>query len=121
MRNLVSFFEIPVIDFSRAVNFYENLLETKLSICECEEEKMAFFPEDSNVNGALSYAENFNPGKDGVLIHFNAVGQLDTILEKAFNNGGKIHTSETKIEAEGKGSFAIIIDSEGNKIGFYTD
>jgi uncharacterized protein len=34
---------------------------------------------------------------------------------------GKIHTPKTKIEAEGKGFFAIIIDSEGNKIGFYTD
>ncbi len=34
-------------------------------------------------------------------------------------NGGKIIIPKTKIEAEGRGWFAVFADSEGNRIGLY--
>ena len=46
MKNLIAFFEIPSTDFRRAVDFYETVLETKLSVFECEKEKMACFEEE---------------------------------------------------------------------------
>ena len=42
MKTLVAFFEIPAIDFDRAIKFYENLLRVKLTRMDCEYEKMAF-------------------------------------------------------------------------------
>lgn len=36
MNNLIAFFEIPTVDFYRAINFYETILGLKLSVFECE-------------------------------------------------------------------------------------
>ena len=40
MNNLIAFFEIPTVDFYRAINFYETILGLKLSVFECETEKI---------------------------------------------------------------------------------
>lgn len=48
MKQLVNFFEIPSADFTRAVKFYEAVFNLKLSVCECETEKMAFFPDEDS-------------------------------------------------------------------------
>lgn len=36
MNNLIAFFEIPTVDFYRAINFYETILGLKLSVFEYE-------------------------------------------------------------------------------------
>lgn len=121
MKNLVAFFEIPAVDFGRAVEFYEAVLNCRLSVMECPTEKMAFFPEESGkYQGAVSFASGFNPSKDGVLISLSVENMEETIscIEK---NGGKIITPKTKIEAEGMGYFSVFIDVEGNKVGLYSD
>ena len=71
MNNLNAFFEIPTVDFYRAINFYETILGLKLSVFECETEKMACFIEQGEVVGALFYAPSYQPSPDGILIHFN--------------------------------------------------
>jgi len=69
MKNLVAFFEIPAANFDRAVKFYETVLNIKLSVMDCEAEKMAFFPEENEkCPGSISWAKDFNPSKDGVLV-----------------------------------------------------
>lgn len=121
MKNLIAFFEIPSCDFSRAVKFYEAILNLKLTTFECETEKMAFFPEENGKNpGAISYAPDFKPSENGTLIHFE-VEEVSATLFAVEKNGGKIFRPKTKIEAEGMGYFALFIDSEGNKIGLYSD
>lgn len=121
MKKLISFFEIPAADFHRAVKFYQTILNTELTVFECEKEKMAFFPEEEGVmTGAISYAVGFRPSADGVLIHL----QVDDILQTLTvveQNGGKIVRPKTKIEADGMGYFALFADSEGNTIGLYAD
>jgi len=118
MKNLVRFFEIPTNNFSRGVNFYQTIFGLELKECDCGIEKMAFFPENE---GAVIYAENFNSSSDGVVISFDAGEDLDIMLDKIIKAGGKIIIGKTKIEAEGRGFFAVFIDSEGNKIGLYAD
>lgn len=121
MKRLISFFEIPTTDFKRAVKFYENVLCIQFSIFECEDEKMAFFPEEEgNAPGAISYGKDFFPSKDGVLIHFHVNDMEDTVL-RIKQNGGKIVREKTKIEADGMGYFSLFIDSEGNRLGLYSD
>ena len=36
-------------------------------------------------------------------------------------NGGEVVKGVTKIEAEGRGSFALVLDTEGNKVGLYEE
>ena len=118
MKKLIAFFEIPAADFRRAIDFYETVLNMKLPTCECEEEKMAFFTEGDEFVGAVSYASNFDflPSTHGVLIHFNCED-----IEQTLEKGGKVVIPRTKIEAEGRGYFAVFVDTEGNRVGIYAD
>ncbi len=121
MKNLVAFFEIPATDFKRAVKFYESVLGVVLYAMDCETEKMAFFPEvNGQCPGSISWAKDFNPSKDGVLINLR-VEDMETTIAAIEKNGGKIIRPKTKIEAEGRGHFALFIDSEGNRMGLYSD
>ena len=121
MKISVAFFEIPTADFNRAVKFYETILGIELPVMECESEKMAFFPEENGqYPGAVSWAKDFKPSNDGVLIHFQ-IENMDSTLSAIEKNGGKVTCPKTKIEAEGRGYFALFIDSEGNRLGLYSD
>lgn len=118
MKKLISWVEIPAADFKRAVKFYTEVFGIEFQVFECETEKMACFPSGE---GAISYAEGFNPSKDGVLVSLDANNDLENTMRRIEENGGKIVHPKTKIEAEGRGYFALFIDSEGNKIGLYSD
>ena len=58
--------------------------------------------------------------KKGVLIHFN-VDEIEPTLETILKKGGKVVIPRTKIEAEGRGYFAVFVDTEGNRVGIYAD
>lgn len=121
MKRLVAFFEIPASDFNRAVKFYETVLDMNLDAMDWEHEKMAFFPQESGkCPGAISYAADFNPSKDGTLVSLT-VESMEDALAKIIQNGGAVVIPKTKIEAEGMGYFATFIDSEGNRMGLYSD
>lgn len=118
-KEVISFFEIPATDFNRAVTFYENIFGWPIERCECGEEKMGFFPDSgSGLRGAISLANGFYPSSDGVLVHF-VTDQIDALLPMVEPAGGKIVMPKTNIEAEGNGCFALILDSEGNRIGIH--
>jgi predicted enzyme related to lactoylglutathione lyase len=119
MKKLVSFFEIPATDFERAIKFYETLLKTKLSVMDCGHEKMAFFSdESSDASGAISWAEGFNPSKDGVLISLSCE-DIDSALNYIEKNEGKTLIPKTQIEADNAGFFAVFLDCEGNRVGLW--
>jgi predicted enzyme related to lactoylglutathione lyase len=121
MKNLIAFFEIPATDFERAVKFYETVLDVQLDAMDCETEKMAFFPEENGqCQGSISWAKDFCPSKDGTLIHFQ-VENMEATMTAIEKNGGKITLPKTKIEAEGRGYFALFLDCEGNRVGLYSD
>jgi predicted enzyme related to lactoylglutathione lyase len=121
MKRMVEFFEIPAADFERAVKFYEVVFNVKLSTFDCDTEKMAFFPnEDGKAPGAISFAEGFDPSKNGILISFR-IDNMDEAISKIEKGGGKITRQKTKIESENRGYFATFLDSEGNQVGLYSD
>ena len=55
-----------------------------------------------------------------MLIHFN-VDEIEPTLETILKKGGKVVIPKTKIEAEGRGYFAVFVDTEGNRVGIYAD
>lgn len=116
MQKLISWVEIPATDFDRAVDFYNAVFELNLEKMDFGQEKMACLPNDE---GAISFAPGFEPGKNGVLVSFNAGDDLDGVIERISRNGGEIVQPKTKIEAENRGSFALFADSEGNRVGLY--
>lgn len=115
MKKLVSFFEIPALNFERAAGFYESLLGIKLEIMEGDNEKMAFFPD---YQGAISKTNGFNPSSNGVLISF-FIEDIEMALEKITKNGGSVLIKKTEIESDNRGFFAVFLDCEGNKIGLH--
>jgi len=118
MSKLITWVEIPATDIKRAASFYNEILDLELEILDFGVEKMVCFP---NGEGAISVAPDFKPSKDGAIIHFSMDVDMDTALEKVKRAGGKVIKPKTKVEAEGRGYFALIIDSEDNRIGLYSD
>lgn len=122
MRKLISWFDIPTSNFDRAVKFYENVLNVTLKVVDCENSKMGCFPDDGvNVTGCLFYAPDYNPSKDGVIISFYCKDDLNILLKNVELNGGKTISPKTKIRVEGRGYFALFSDTEGNRLGVYSD
>lgn len=117
MKSYISIFEIPATEISRAVNFYQTILDIKIETMEMPEMQMGILPyEGQMVTGVIIKAEGYKPSADGVTIYINGGDNLQVILDKIEKNGGKILTPKT-LHADGSGFFALFIDSEGNKIG----
>ncbi|MFW6227143.1 MAG: VOC family protein [Bacteroidota bacterium] len=116
MKKLISWVEIPATDFERAVKFYSTVFNLSLSPVDFGEEKMACLPGDE---GAIFAAPGFKPSEQGVLVSFNAGRELDATLGRITGAGGTVLKQKTKIEAEGRGYFALFSDSEGNRLGLY--
>lgn len=116
MNKIIAWVEIPTVDFYRAVKFYNQILETELVPLDWGEEKMACLP---NNEGSIFYSKEFKPSKSGVIVSFNAGNSIDKMIDLVKAAGGKIEKPKTKIEAEGRGYFALFIDSEGNQMGLY--
>lgn len=89
MKKFIAFFEIPTVDFHRAVDFYETVFGVQLPVFECEEEKMACFTEEGETVGAIFHAPDYLPSEKGVIISFNCE-DIDQTLEKSF---GKVEKS----------------------------
>lgn len=117
MKSYISMFEIPATDISRAVNFYQTILDIKIEKMDVEGMQMGIFPyENQIVTVVIIEADGYKPSADGVTIYLNGGNNLQGILDKVGKNGGKIITPKTA-HADESGFFAIFIDTEGNKVG----
>lgn len=117
MNNFISLFEIPATDISRAVNFYQAILDVKIEKMKIPGMEMGIFPfEGQMVTGVIMKGEGFKPSADGVTIYLNGGDNLHTILDKVEKNGGKIIVPKTA-HADESGFFALFLDTEGNKLG----
>ena len=117
MKNYISLFEIPATDISRAINFYQAILDINIEKMEMPGMEMGIFPyENQMVTGVIMKGEGFKPSADGVTIYLNGGDNLQTILDKVGVNGGKVIVSKTA-HADESGFFALFLDTEGNKLG----
>lgn len=120
MKSYLSIFEIPATDISRAIEFYQTILDINIEKMEMSGLEMGIFPyEEHTVNGVIMKGEGFKPSAEGVTIYLNAGNNLQVILDKIEKTDGKIILAKT-LHADESGYFAIFLDSEGNKIGLHS-
>lgn len=115
MKDFITWFEIPVLNMERATNFYNHIYSIKMETTEMNDYEMAVFPVTTGIGGALVLGSGCVPSETGSLIYLNGGKNLQPILDKVEEKGGRIIMPKTKISDEA-GHFALFIDSEGNKL-----
>ena len=125
MNNAISWFEIPAIDLARATRFYEAIFDTTLVPVDLSNIRMRMFPltdMENGIGGAVVDSGGFHKpsATDGPLIYLNGNPDLQNILDKVIAAGGTIVVPKTAI-SEAYGRMAIIIDTEGNRIGLHSN
>ncbi len=116
MVQLVSYFEIPVLDLDRSIEFYSGVFEVSLERTMIDGYEMALFPEaldGRGATGALAMGESYIPSVDGTRVYF-AVDDIDAVLDRVSALGGKTLYPKTSIGEFGQ--VAEFEDSEGNRI-----
>jgi uncharacterized protein len=120
-NNPVGWFEIPTTSILRATQFYEKVLDCKLTFEEMGSLKMAMFPmqeKGEGSAGALVEGPNHTPSHDGSLLYFST-DDIDGTLSKVTANGGKVLRGKTSIGEYGWiGDFE---DSEGNRVALHSE
>ena len=120
MKNLISIIEIPTSDFSRAVEFYQTILDIKIEAAEMDGVKMGLFPNDNeSVFVHLINGDQYKPSADGTIVYLNGGSDLQKVANKIEANGGKLVVPKTEI-APDMGFYAMFTDTEGNKLGLHS-
>ena len=124
MKNPACYFEIPVRDLDRAVQFYQQVFGYRFERTTIDGNAMAIFPSadgGAGITGALAKGESYVPGRQGARVYFS-VETIDDTLKRATDAGAKVLDPKTRI-ADGSGDelgwVAEIEDSEGNCIAMH--
>ncbi len=121
--NALNWFEIPATDIERAKKFYETIFDIEMSTMEMMEMKMAMFPPDGStgtVGGGLAQSKMHHPGATGTIVYLNGNPDLQNVLGKVEDAGGKVMMPKTQISPE-IGHMAFFADTVGNTIGLHSN
>jgi predicted enzyme related to lactoylglutathione lyase len=119
--NSLNWFEIPALDITRAQKFYETIFDLKMELAPMGDSMMAFFPMDGGsgkANGALVQSDMHKPSVDGSIVYLNANPNMDPVIARVEEAGGKVVVPKMSIGEHG--NIAFIIDCEGNKMGIHS-
>jgi predicted enzyme related to lactoylglutathione lyase len=120
LKNAINWFEIPALDFDRAVKFYGDIYDNEMPTRDMGHVRMGFFShQQGQVGGAVIAGEGYAPSKDGAKLYLNGGDNLTTVLERVESAGGLIVMGKTEISPE-IGHFAIIDDTEGNRVHLHS-
>jgi predicted enzyme related to lactoylglutathione lyase len=124
-KNPFTWVEIYVEDMSRAQKFYETVLQIEMIPMQAPGEfgdlEMLSFPwaqEERNISGALCKTSEMKPGAGGTLVYFTCE---DCAVEtsRVEEAGGKV--LQDKFPIGEHGFCSVVMDTEGNTIGFHSD
>ncbi len=123
MKNLnpLVYFEIPVNDLDRAVEFYSKVFGYEFERGDIHGNEMAFFPYGDGMpgaTGALAKGEIYKPTKDGAVLYLKC-DKIYDILKRVTELGSEILFPKTSVPTGG--FVAEFEDSEGNRIAVLGD
>ena len=124
ITHAINWFEIPVADFDRAKKFYETLLGSAMQERQVGNSRMAFFAYDmqgEGRGGAIVYdPEFYTPCANGTLIYLNCEPHLQEVLDRVVAAGGSLIQNKTPVAVtQDMGNWALIMDTEGNRIALH--
>ncbi|WP_310606492.1 VOC family protein [Buttiauxella brennerae] len=118
MDTIINWFEIPVQDLERATAFYEAVFATEFRRESMSDMEMAIFPHTKpNPGGALLKSDAFKPAAQGTVVYLHAP-DLAAMLERVVKAGGECVFGPQELPDD-IGTFALIVDSEGNRVGLH--
>jgi predicted enzyme related to lactoylglutathione lyase len=119
----ISWFEIPAINFERAVRFYEAALDQPMRREVFGGVPMAVFSHEEEATGGaiVCNPRDMRPSTtgDGVTVYLAAEPTLQATLDRVAPAGGKIDGSIVELPND-IGYIAFFIDPEGNRIGLHS-
>lgn len=73
MNSFVSIFEIPATDLSRAIAFYQAVLDLEIEKVDIPGMQMGLFPAEEQANfGVIVQGDDYKPSAEGITIYLNA-------------------------------------------------
>lgn len=122
MKSAINWYEIPVSDLNRAKKFYSTVLGYELADMPMPglPFKYSRFPveQGEGVGGVLVEGPGYKPSAEGTMVYLNCGEDLSGSLSKVEKAGGKILLQKTPVGA--LGFMAHFIDSEGNRVAFFS-
>jgi predicted enzyme related to lactoylglutathione lyase len=120
LPSVVAWFEIPSVDFDRAVRFYEAALDTELKRQQLGGQQIAVFDyEEPATGGAIVHSPAMTPADDGVIVYLNARPTVDAALARIEEAGGRTEGPVIELPQE-IGYIAFFTDTEGNRLGLHS-
>ncbi len=116
MNTAVNWFEIPSVDFDRAVNFYTTVLGVQIRKENFMGTPNGIFMIDNESQGAVIFDEKVRPSHDGAVLYLNTPN-LESVVGRIESAGGKVLLPVTDIGDAGY--MALFLDTEGNRIGLH--
>ncbi|MGG7445660.1 VOC family protein [Kosakonia oryzendophytica] len=118
MNTLINWFELPVQQLDRAVAFYQHVLGGEFRRETVTGIEMAVFPHvKPATGGALVKGPMFQPANGGAVIYL-ATEDINTALERVREKQGECCFGP-QVLPDNIGTIALIIDSEGNRVGLH--
>lgn len=117
-RNRAVWFDIPVADLDRAIAFYEDVLDVKVTKESFESFSFAVLEHEDGNGGCLVPMPEDISGK-GIMLYLNVHGRIREAVEKVTVRGGSV--IEAVHEIGPHGFRAIVFDSEGNRIVLHSE
>jgi len=120
MAHQIVWFDIPVLNLDRAIQFYSAVLGAPVKKEEFPGMTIGILPhQEGEVAGCLYTSEKDRPSDHGPLLYLNCNGRLDEAIATVEPNGGKIVQPKHAIGPYG--FRAIVMDSEGNRIALHSE
>lgn len=113
-HNRAVWFDIPVADLDRAVDFYSKVLAIKIQKESFGDFHFAVLDHDQGNGGCLVPKPEDITADKGVMLYLNVNGRLEDAVEKTEKSGGKVIEPAHAIGPHG--FRAVILDSEGNRM-----
>ncbi len=123
-KNPITWLEIYVDDMNRAQQFYETVLQIKMTPMQAPggfgDLEMLCFPwaeGEANISGALCKTSSVKPGIGGTLAYFTS-DDCANETSRVEGAGGKV--LQDKFQIGEHGFCSVCMDTEGNTIGFHS-